>query len=361
MSGDGSRVAWIGGVSSTPANCLVSSVACESVEGLFVLSGDQDPVGSPGIEGDPEIVPLVLGGLAIGSETLSSRSPIVRYSMSSSPTAQSEVAWGAVCRTASSAQSMCVVVDSNIPLWNGLPLVTGQVITSPIAVNPERFKGFEDIRVERVNGETVWIVIARSTRDRTWLLSSDGEALVTGQSLANTGIQLIGRPLAIDMNEHGDTAFVWPYRSNQVVRHGLFVNGDLVFTQGQSLSQSGGMPVVVRSLGTMQGIALSGRTSEGDVRVIAKCIVTMPAGDDVNAVAFFDVDVDGGNGCDSIDFNRNQVFPEDQDVIDFFNVLAGGPCPYPDPCDIDINNNDVYPEDQDVIDFFNLLAGGTCP
>jgi endogenous inhibitor of DNA gyrase (YacG/DUF329 family) len=62
--------------------------------------------------------------------------------------------------------------------------------------------------------------------------------------------------------------------------------------------------------------------------------------------------------CNSIDFNRNGVFPEDQDVIDFFNVLAGAECP---TCsDIDFNNNGVFPEDQDVIDFFNVLAGGTC-
>jgi hypothetical protein len=64
-------------------------------------------------------------------------------------------------------------------------------------------------------------------------------------------------------------------------------------------------------------------------------------------------------GCDSIDFNNNGVFPEDQDVIDFFNVLAGGECA---ACsDIDFNNNGVFPEDQDVIDFFNVLAGGECP
>ena len=31
--------------------------------------------------------------------------------------------------------------------------------------------------------------------------------------------------------------------------------------------------------------------------------------------------------CNDIDFNNNGVFPEDQDVIDFFNVLAGGTCP----------------------------------
>jgi hypothetical protein len=64
-------------------------------------------------------------------------------------------------------------------------------------------------------------------------------------------------------------------------------------------------------------------------------------------------------GCDPIDFNANGVFPEDQDVVDYFDVLAGGSCP---TCnDIDFNNNGVFPEDQDVIDFFNVLAGGNCP
>jgi hypothetical protein len=63
--------------------------------------------------------------------------------------------------------------------------------------------------------------------------------------------------------------------------------------------------------------------------------------------------------CDDIDFNNNDVFPEEQDVIDFFDVLAGSACA---TCnDIDFNNNGVFSEDQDVIDFFNVLAGGTCP
>ncbi|HLP84966.1 MAG TPA: matrixin family metalloprotease [Phycisphaerales bacterium] len=66
-------------------------------------------------------------------------------------------------------------------------------------------------------------------------------------------------------------------------------------------------------------------------------------------------------GCDSIDFNGNGVFPEDQDVVDFFEVLAGGACPTGSCNDVDFNNNGVFPEDQDVIDFFNVLAGGSCP
>ncbi|HLP83837.1 MAG TPA: right-handed parallel beta-helix repeat-containing protein [Phycisphaerales bacterium] len=66
----------------------------------------------------------------------------------------------------------------------------------------------------------------------------------------------------------------------------------------------------------------------------------------------------GASACDDIDFNNNGVFPEDQDVVDFFNVLAGAECP---SCnDIDFNNNAVFPEDQDVVDFFNVLAGGDC-
>jgi hypothetical protein len=77
------------------------------------------------------------------------------------------------------------------------------------------------------------------------------------------------------------------------------------------------------------------------------------------------ISLSGGGevGCNSIDFNQNGVFPEDQDVIDFFDVLAGGT---PATCDavlgcqdIDFNNNGVFPEDQDVIDFFDVLAGGT--
>jgi hypothetical protein len=78
----------------------------------------------------------------------------------------------------------------------------------------------------------------------------------------------------------------------------------------------------------------------------------------IDDVTISDVTCQGTTGCDDIDFNNNGVFPEDQDVVDFFNVLAGGACP---ACnDIDFNNNGVFPEDQDVVDFFNVLAGGEC-
>ena len=86
-----------------------------------------------------------------------------------------------------------------------------------------------------------------------------------------------------------------------------------------------------------------------------RCIASNACGVSPDFFTYYSIDVPQ---CDSIDFNRNNVFPEDQDVIDFFNVLAGTDCP---TCrDIDFNNNGVFPEEQDVIDFFNVLAGGTC-
>jgi hypothetical protein len=97
----------------------------------------------------------------------------------------------------------------------------------------------------------------------------------------------------------------------------------------------------------------------------ARCNIGMSGSDVVwaySSPAYVRIHVAPASGCDSIDFNNNTVFPEDQDVIDFFTVLAGGECSPGNTCnDIDFNNNNVFPEDQDVIDFFNVLAGGTCP
>jgi lysophospholipase L1-like esterase len=94
-----------------------------------------------------------------------------------------------------------------------------------------------------------------------------------------------------------------------------------------------------------------------DVAGTYTCVVANLCGSVTTAAATLTV----RTCCDSIDFNQNSVFPEDQDVIDFFNVLAGGECSPGNTCsDIDFNNNTVFPEDQDVIDFFTVLAGGEC-
>jgi hypothetical protein len=64
--------------------------------------------------------------------------------------------------------------------------------------------------------------------------------------------------------------------------------------------------------------------------------------------------------CSDIDFNNDGIFPEDQDIIDFFDVLAGAACPTLRCDTVDFNRDGVFPEDADVIAFLSVLAGGGC-
>jgi hypothetical protein len=65
--------------------------------------------------------------------------------------------------------------------------------------------------------------------------------------------------------------------------------------------------------------------------------------------------------CDTIDFNNDGLFPDDNDLVTFLTVLAGGECPDGNFCnDIDFNNDELFPDDSDLIAFLRVLAGGTC-
>jgi hypothetical protein len=69
-------------------------------------------------------------------------------------------------------------------------------------------------------------------------------------------------------------------------------------------------------------------------------------------------------GCDTIDFNGDGIFPDNQDIIDFIEVFAGAPCPTAPSftCnDIDFNNDAIFPDNQDIVDFLNVFAGAACP
>jgi hypothetical protein len=62
--------------------------------------------------------------------------------------------------------------------------------------------------------------------------------------------------------------------------------------------------------------------------------------------------------CDSIDFNNDGLFPDDGDLVDFTDALAGSSCP---TCnDIDFNNDGLFPDDNDLVAFLAVLAGGSC-
>jgi lysophospholipase L1-like esterase len=69
--------------------------------------------------------------------------------------------------------------------------------------------------------------------------------------------------------------------------------------------------------------------------------------------------------CNDMDFNNDNIFPTDQDVIEFFNVLAGAPCSTAvgegPGCDsVDFDRNTIYPDDADITAFLNVLAGAPC-
>jgi hypothetical protein len=69
--------------------------------------------------------------------------------------------------------------------------------------------------------------------------------------------------------------------------------------------------------------------------------------------------------CDSIDFNRDAIFPDNQDIVDFLLVFSGAPCPTDPPVgqgcnDIDFNNDGIFPDNQDVITFVEVFGGAPC-
>jgi hypothetical protein len=70
--------------------------------------------------------------------------------------------------------------------------------------------------------------------------------------------------------------------------------------------------------------------------------------------------------CDAVDFNRDTLTPDVQDVADFLSVFAGGVCdgqsPSDPPCnaDIDFNNDGQFPDADDIGAMIRVFAGGQC-
>ncbi|HYF16080.1 MAG TPA: hypothetical protein VD971_13505 [Phycisphaerales bacterium] len=64
--------------------------------------------------------------------------------------------------------------------------------------------------------------------------------------------------------------------------------------------------------------------------------------------------------CDSIDFNGDGLFPDNQDIEDFFSVFGGGPCSTGACGDIDFNNDGLFPDNLDLELFLSVFGGGGC-
>ncbi|HYF15026.1 MAG TPA: glycoside hydrolase family 15 protein [Phycisphaerales bacterium] len=85
---------------------------------------------------------------------------------------------------------------------------------------------------------------------------------------------------------------------------------------------------------------------------------TLPLETGANAITV--IRVNTGLACDSIDFNGDQLFPDNQDLEDFLSVFGGGPCSTGMCADIDFNNDQLFPDNQDLEAFFSVFGGGPC-
>ena len=65
--------------------------------------------------------------------------------------------------------------------------------------------------------------------------------------------------------------------------------------------------------------------------------------------------------CDTIDFNRDGLFPDNVDLLDFLSVFSGGACTNDPLCgDLDFNNDGLFPDNLDLEAFFSVFGGGPC-
>ncbi|MFO0830860.1 MAG: hypothetical protein U0637_03345 [Phycisphaerales bacterium] len=67
-----------------------------------------------------------------------------------------------------------------------------------------------------------------------------------------------------------------------------------------------------------------------------------------------------GNTCDSIDFNRDGLFPDGADISAFLRVFSGSACPTSTCGDLDFNNDGVSPDTTDIDALLRVFSGGPC-
>jgi hypothetical protein len=110
-------------------------------------------------------------------------------------------------------------------------------------------------------------------------------------------------------------------------------------------------------VGTPFDVAFGYELTGGGANVASTLVWNLPPGFSISSVLGYA----STPSCDSIDFNADGLFPDDNDLVEFLTVLAGGNCSSGNTCnDIDFNNDGLFPDDNDLIAFLRVLAGGNC-
>jgi prepilin-type processing-associated H-X9-DG protein len=375
VSINGDRILWLGGLRSTvrsaPIVLPTGGPSFVPIDGLFAVQNRAFPLQPTPENPDPaEVSFLVVGGqsIEIDDEVLQvpRREPVISFDAS-----PSGVHWGAIVRAKRSNGADCnvVMVDGSVAVIRGNPIITGGSFSIPGLPS--------QVTIEEIHGVTIdddgdWLLAGRVKEPsrRHAVLSKDGLLLKEGSNIPSPtlgqNVTLRGKPRGLTCNASGDWVIVWKGSGGNRIRDCVVVNGYAAFVQFEPIAIDNSVSVEAIELDP-RGVAAIGQryTGNGTGAMIdigfPALLLSSETPDPSRTGVVLSVPTTMPTFCDSIDFNQNNVFPEDQDVIDFFNVLAGGPCPYPEPCDIDFNNNAVYPEDQDVIAFFEVLAGSDCP
>ncbi len=139
---------------------------------------------------------------------------------------------------------------------------------------------------------------------------------------------------------------------------------------GMRLTNSIGQIVFIRTLGDIGSFDVSGTLNAGTYILQTSANVAAVAGEgEVSVLGDFSergettatLLLGSVPACDGIDFNNDGLFPDDNDLLDFLSILAGGPCSTGNACnDIDFNNDGLLPDDNDLLAFLRVLAGGEC-
>jgi hypothetical protein len=233
--------------------------------------------------------------------------------------------------------------------------------------------GLSAFAVTSINDSGVTLVGAFGGGGQYALVKDGVVVAKTGEPLA--GVSLFALPATDRLQAAGVTPFgagvvIWRYynldtstskTSVFASQVGDFTDATIVLNEGDQLDWNGDS--------TADAVIVS---------IPAPSVRSLDVANDNNAALFVRVsDIGGGNerdavikvplgftniaNCDSIDFNADGLFPDDQDLVDFLSVLAGGPCTNDPNCnDIDFNNDGLFPDDSDLVIFLQVLAGQPC-
>lgn len=142
-----------------------------------------------------------------------------------------------------------------------------------------------------------------------------------------------------------------------------FVRGTAptVFRQAITLSGSPGSRVLEISSFVESFRRVGGTTSTDDTRYVSWFTGPSDSGSHRTTPVFVPAFIFvTGTACDPIDFNRDTLFPDVQDIADFVTVFSGGVCPTASCGDVDFNNDGLFPDTADIESLLSVFAGGPC-